>query len=143
MVSKENLRARQLLGEFVATLTPTDHQPTPDELRAGCDHWMTTNFPAPANLRTGKVDADGVPCLWASMPGTSAERTILYLHGGAYLLGSANGYRGFAAALSRAADARVLLVDYRLAPENPHPRRLMTRRRRTGWLVNALSAPPL
>ena len=81
MVSKENFRARQLLGEFVATLTPTDHQPTPDELRAGCDHWMTTNFPAPANLRTGKVDADGVPCLWASMPGTSAERTILYLHG--------------------------------------------------------------
>ena len=121
MASRENLRARQLLAEFVAALSPSNHQPTPEELRAGCDHWMTTNFPTPADLHTEKVDADGVPCLWASMPGTSAVRTILYLHGGAYLLGSPNGYRGFAAALSQAADARVLLVDYRLAPENPHP----------------------
>jgi monoterpene epsilon-lactone hydrolase len=55
------------------------------------------------------------------MPGTSSERTIFYLHGGGYLVGSPTGYRGFAAALSQAADARVLLIDYRLAPENPHP----------------------
>ena len=143
MASKENLRARQLLAEFVATLTPPDHEPTPDELRAGCDHWMTTNFPAPADLHTEKVDADGVPCLWASMPGTSAERTILYLHGGAYLIGSPNGYRGFAAELSQAADARVLLVDYRLAPENPHPAALDDATTAYRWLIKATSYPAL
>lgn len=141
MASKENLRARQLLAEFIAALTPRDQEPTPDQLRAGCDHWMTTNIPAPADLYTEKVDADGVPCLWASMPGTSRERTILYLHGGAYLLGSPNGYRGFAAALSQAADARVLLVDYRLAPENPHPAALDDATTAYRWLIKATSCP--
>ena len=117
MVSQENLRARQFLAELVAALTPTDHEPTLEELRAGCEQWMTTNVPAPPELRTEQVDADGVPGLWARMPGTSAERTIFYLHGGAYVVGSPIGWLGFAAALSRAADARVLLIDYRLAPE--------------------------
>jgi monoterpene epsilon-lactone hydrolase len=143
MASKENVRARQLLEEFVAVLTPTDNQPTPDELRAICDHWMDINFPAPPALYTEKIDADGVPCLWASMPGTSAERTILYLHGGAYLLGSPNGYRGFAAALSQATDARVLLVDYRLAPENPHPAALDDATTAYRWLLKATRYPAL
>jgi acetyl esterase/lipase len=88
MASKENIRARQLWEELLAALTPTDHEPTPDELRAGYDNWATTNFPTPPELRTEQVDADGVPCVWASMPGTSSERTIFYLHGGGYVVGS-------------------------------------------------------
>ena len=75
------------------------------------------------------------------MPGTSTERTILYLHGGAYVLGSAIGYRGFAAALSHAADARVLLVDYRLAPENPHPAALDDAITAYRWLIKATNCP--
>jgi hypothetical protein len=35
MASKENVRARQLWEELLAALTPTDHEPTPDEMRAG------------------------------------------------------------------------------------------------------------
>ena len=121
MVSTENNRARHLLEDFVAALTPSDHEPVLDELRDTCDQWMQTNAPAPRELMVEQVNADGVRCLWARMPGASAERTILYLHGGAYVVGTAAAYLGFASALSEAADARVLLVDYRLAPENPHP----------------------
>lgn len=141
MVSTQNRHARQLLEGFVAALTPTDHEPTLQELRAGCVNWMTANFPAPPELRTEQVDAAGVPGLWASMPGASAERTILYLHGGAYVVGSPSGWRGFAAALSEAADARVLLIDYRLAPENPHPAALDDASTAYRWLVNTTSDP--
>ena len=139
MVSTENRRVRQLLEDFVAALTPTDHEPTLDELRGCCDQWMTTNVPAPPELLTEQVDARGVSCLWASMPGTSTKRTILYLHGGAYVVGSAVGWSGFAAALSQAADARVLLIDFRLAPENPHPAALDDALTAYRWLVETTS----
>ena len=139
MVSTENRRVRQLLEDFVAALTPTDHEPTLDELRGCCDQWMTTNVPAPPELLTEQVDARGVSCLWASMPGTSTKRTIFYLHGGAYVVGSAVGWSGFAAALSQAADARVLLIDFRLAPENPHPAALDDALTAYRWLVETTS----
>jgi epsilon-lactone hydrolase len=141
MASPENVRARQLLDELVATLNTTAHEPTPEELRARLEGWMTTNFPAPPQLRTELVDADGVPCVSVMAPGTSAARTVVYLHGGNYLFGSSAGYRGFAAALSRAADATVLLVDYRLAPENPHPAALQDATTAYRWAVDAAGAP--
>jgi acetyl esterase/lipase len=46
---------------------------------------------------------------------------MLYLHGGGYAIGSIVTHRGLAGRLSQAAAARVLLVDYRLAPEHPFP----------------------
>jgi monoterpene epsilon-lactone hydrolase len=46
------------------------------------------------------------------------------LHGGGYCIGSARGYREWAYRISRAADCRVLVVDYRLAPEHQFPAQL-------------------
>jgi epsilon-lactone hydrolase len=47
--------------------------------------------------------------------------TILWLHGGAYCLGSPRGFSGMAAALARRAQGGAVLPDYRLAPENAFP----------------------
>jgi len=47
--------------------------------------------------------------------------TFLYLHGGGYRLGEAAGWIPFAARLATATSARVVLVDYKLAPEHPFP----------------------
>lgn len=47
--------------------------------------------------------------------------TVLYLHGGAYVSGGPATHRDFAMRLSRQAGARVVVPDYRLAPENPFP----------------------
>lgn len=49
------------------------------------------------------------------------QRTLLYLHGGHYFLGTYKLYRGMLGNLAELADARVLAVDYRLAPEHPFP----------------------
>jgi acetyl esterase/lipase len=46
---------------------------------------------------------------------------MLHLHGGGYVVGSAFGYRPLAGALALAANAGVLVPDYRLAPEHPFP----------------------
>ena len=68
-----------------------------------------------------KVDADGVPAEWVAAPGIDPQRAVLYLHGGGYAIGSINTHRRLAYDISAASSARVLLIDYRLAPEHPFP----------------------
>lgn len=78
-------------------------------------------MPPPADVVFTEVDVNGVPAEWVDAPGSSDERVILYLHGGAYVICSPRTHRRLTAALSRQAKARVLALDYRLAPENPFP----------------------
>jgi len=59
--------------------------------------------------------------LWVSAAGASSAQPIVWLHGGAFVLGSSLSYRAFGAALSAASGARVLLVDYPLSPEHRFP----------------------
>jgi epsilon-lactone hydrolase len=68
-----------------------------------------------------QVDVDGVPAEWVSADGADAQRAVLYLHGGGYAIGSLNTHRRLAFDISAASGARVLLLDYRLAPEHPFP----------------------
>ena len=51
----------------------------------------------------------------------NSEYTILYLHGGAYVIGSPKTHRAFAGRFSMLTETQVLLLDYRLAPEYPFP----------------------
>ena len=80
-----------------------------------------TQFKVPTDVRCEPVNAGGVPAEWITTPGVNTERVIYYLHGGGYAYGSINTHREMVSRLSRAASARVLIIDYRLAPENPFP----------------------
>jgi acetyl esterase/lipase len=73
------------------------------------------------DIKTERVGAGGVPAEWIVAPGAAADRIVLYLHGGGYAFGSMRTHRVMLSYLSRAAAARVLGLDYRLAPENPFP----------------------
>jgi acetyl esterase/lipase len=68
-----------------------------------------------------EVEAAGVPATWIGPPSLSERGTILYLHGGAWCIHLPGLYRRFAARLSALTGMRVLLPDYRLAPEHPFP----------------------
>ena len=73
------------------------------------------------DAKVEKVDAGGVPSEWVMAPGCDTGRAILYLHGGGYAIGSLNTHRRLAYDISAASAAKVLLIDYRLAPEHPFP----------------------
>jgi acetyl esterase/lipase len=60
---------------------------------------------------------------------------ILYLHGGGYVMGSINTHRAMIARISRAAQARALAIDYRLAPENPFPAAVEDATAAYSWLL--------
>jgi len=74
-----------------------------------------------ADVTVEKVSAGGVPAEWTSTPGAVRDATILYVHGGGYLLGSLDSHRHMVAELGRAANCVALALDYRLAPEHPFP----------------------
>jgi epsilon-lactone hydrolase len=56
-----------------------------------------------------------------SAGGTGTGLTVIHFHGGGYCLGSARTPRAWAAHLSAQTGCRVVLPEYRLAPENPYP----------------------
>jgi len=66
--------------------------------------------------RVGDLDAD-----WVTMPNSANGRVVLYLHGGGYVMGSRRTHRELASRIAREAAARVLVLEYRLAPEHPFP----------------------
>jgi len=67
------------------------------------------------------VEIEGVPATWYGEPRLANRGTILYLHGGAWCLHLPGIYGRLAARLSSLTGMRVLLPDYRLAPEHPFP----------------------
>jgi len=95
-----------------------------------------TQFKVPTDVRCEPVNAGGVPAEWITAPGVNTERVIYYLHGGGYAYGSINTHREMVSRLSRAASARVLIIDYRLAPENPFPAALDDSTAAYRWLLS-------
>ena len=75
---------------------------------------------APADIQYQPVDAGGIPAEWIGSPDMDIG-VILYLHGGAYTLGSIDTHREFNARLVRTTNLRSLVINYRLAPEHPYP----------------------
>ena len=66
-------------------------------------------------------DADGLRLHWVSVGKAAPRRVILYLHGGAYLVGSGRAYAGFLGRIAKAAGMRVCAPDYRLLQDAPFP----------------------
>ncbi|MGF1507793.1 MAG: alpha/beta hydrolase [Anaerolineae bacterium] len=78
-------------------------------------------FPLPRGMHTEAITAAGVPCEWARREGVDPARTVLYLHGGGFVLGWYQQHRAMVGHMTMPMQAEVLVVDYRLAPEHPFP----------------------
>ena len=99
---------------------PAPEKPDVAQSRARYEKMAVVLGGAP-DAKCEKVDAGGVTAEWVAAPGIDAERAVLYLHGGGYAIGSLNTHRRLAYDISAASGARVLVIDYRLAPEHPFP----------------------
>ncbi|MFD4555638.1 alpha/beta hydrolase [Streptomyces sp. NPDC058469] len=84
-------------------------------------HDMMTSIPLPPDVSTTAGELGGVPVVTVETPANDPATVLLYLHGGAYAIGSAADAAGLAAEVSRRTGARAVCVDYRLAPEHPFP----------------------
>jgi acetyl esterase/lipase len=105
--------------DMLRTLSPMGGE-TIEEVRANME-LAAASAPLPEDVRFTPVDAGGVLAEWATAPDAPADRALVYLHGGGYVVGSVRSHRLLVAGLARACNLPVLSVDYRLAPEHPFP----------------------
>lgn len=69
-----------------------------------------------------QIDIGGIRCLSVTTtPPTATATALVYLHGGAYVMGSPELSLPIAVEVAHRTRREVISVDYRLAPEHPHP----------------------
>ncbi|NJD60294.1 MAG: alpha/beta hydrolase [Anaerolineales bacterium] len=73
------------------------------------------------DVQNEAVQAGSVPAEWSIPNGAPGDAAILYIHGGAWYMGSPRTHRGMVSHLCYASGVNALSIDYRLAPENPFP----------------------
>jgi monoterpene epsilon-lactone hydrolase len=98
---------------------------------------LTRFFNTRVQVQWVPEDIEGIPSEWVIPTTESNKGVILYLHGGSYIAGSINTHRTLVAEIAAAADARVLIIDYRLAPEHPFPAAVEDANRAYQWLLKA------
>lgn len=80
-----------------------------------------TTYKSPKGLRVSHMDLGGVSAAHCASRTGQTHGTLLYIHGGAFVIGNLRGYRHLIARLAAATDQRGIYIDYRLAPEHPFP----------------------
>jgi monoterpene epsilon-lactone hydrolase len=110
-----------------------------EQIRAAMEDFHAGVEP-PEGISVRPVNAGGVPAL-AVAGAADQPVTLLHLHGGSYVAGSAFGYRALAGALALAADTGVLVPDYRLAPEHPFPAAVQDAVRAYRWVLDTGTPP--
>lgn len=107
-----SIMLRRTIKKQMAALTD------PAEMREGTGGFSSK---LPKEVVTERIDAGGVPAEWVDWPGAADDAVMLYLHGGGYVFGGPDSHRDLAWRLAKEAGLRVLVADYRLAPEHQFP----------------------
>lgn len=116
-----------------------DEPPTPAQARETLV--TATRFLAPASRQpqvgeVGDVDAGGVPARVVRPATPGPHPVVVHLHGGGFVVGTLESYDHTIRRLARDADAVVVSVDYRLAPEAPYPSAVEDALAAARWVVD-------
>ena len=77
--------------------------------------------PLPAEVTVTAAALAGVPIAEITVDGIEPRHVVLYFHGGVYVMGDAFLAADLASQVGRRTRAKVISIDYRLAPEHPYP----------------------
>lgn len=124
--------ARRELEAVLAEIAAT---PWPEDVGEARALYDAQGPPVAADVAVEIVDAGGVPAHILTPPAADGDRAILFLHGGGYVYGSPASHGGMAAEIARHAGCMAVLLQYRLAPEHPHPAALEDACAAYEWLL--------
>lgn len=110
-----------IMAAMRAALEPMKNSPMDWPERRGMFNERIEKIPAAAGVTYEDDLVGGVPGWWCRPQNAQAGAVVLYLHGGAYVVGSASSFRHFAGQVASRAGAAAFVPDYRLAPEHRFP----------------------
>ena len=130
----------QAIAMFRSGKEETQAFTTVEEFRVWYEQF-TGQFDLPEDAVFEQVGAGGVSAEWIFTPGVADDRVVMYLHGGGYMIGSMRTHRTPLSYLSRVSNARVLGLNYRLAPEHPFPAAVEDSVAAYSWLLEQGISP--
>jgi len=116
-----------------------DNSPGPGkpigQLRADFEKFYL-EFRSDQDNKINEFRINNIPSFWIEAPGAAKDQVILFFHGGGFTIGSTRDHADLCGRLSAAAGAKVLSIDYRLAPEHVFPAALEDCVASYNWLLN-------
>lgn len=89
----------------------------------------------PKGVKVDRFEADGIYAAWISPSNADANKVIVHFHGGGYVTGGIDSHLMMCIPMAQALKMKILLFDYRLAPENPFPAALKDGLKMYLWLL--------
>lgn len=117
-VSRESESLRALYSDWSEIMASSEL--TMRLFRSIFDEWHQPTA-EPEDVTYKEETVGGVPGIWAFPAGADRTRVLLYTHGGGFAVGSASSHRKLAAHVAKALGVTAFVLDYRRAPEHPHP----------------------
>jgi len=93
---------------------------TLEESRDFIEHWGDLTE-EPGDVDYSEIEINGVKAMWIIPHKSDKKKVLLCIHGGGFVFGSIYTHRKLFAHLAKQIGCRALTVNYRLAPEHPHP----------------------
>ncbi|HRX35016.1 MAG TPA: alpha/beta hydrolase [Aestuariivirga sp.] len=120
----------------LSKLAPAEsaHWPLPAQRKGWDDACRLFRAKRPDRLLVEDLNVDGVHVRVFRPPGEAPKPGVIYFHGGGWVLGSCETHDDMCAEMADEADCVVVLVDYRLAPEHPHPAQLEDSLKVLDWM---------
>lgn len=112
------------------------------EFRMRCEMGAARTTRPVEGITIDPIDVDGLKAEWVLPEGATVETPVIfYTHGGGYVSGSCSDHRSYAAKLSKWSGMRILIFEYRLAPEHPFPAALEDTMTAYRWLLKQAVDP--
>jgi len=111
-------RRARFIRKRITSFDVSDDAPI-EERRARMD--QIDRLPRPRKVHYVDTVVGGIPAIVATPTEVRPDRHILYIHGGAYVVGSPKSHIAMCARLAKRAAATITVIDYRLAPEHVYP----------------------
>jgi monoterpene epsilon-lactone hydrolase len=93
-------------------------------------------LPVAEKVSCRPVSVGGIPGEWIVPEGAPDSKALLYLHGGGYCIGSIDTHRAMVSYIADATKVKTLLIEYRMAPENPFPAAVEDSMAAYEWLLS-------
>ncbi len=134
MASPEAEAAKEMMRMFRDAAIGSGVTPTLEQQRESMA-MMASSATDPGGVAVSEAYAGGCRAYWHDPAGAAMDRVVMYLHGGGYMMGSPKSHERLVGHIAQAAGCRALNVDYRLAPEHPHPAAVQDATAAYRWLL--------